>query len=117
VNEKLTLESTLDLTLTQHFRDEDPEIWEVRAHFEVDPPWVWYYRISLNSHTLVILLQVDLISGDEFETVYEGYYKLKTPLFLHGLIHWLLLINKANYLVRTIQCILNFLQLWIIIMV
>jgi hypothetical protein len=35
----------------------------------------WYYRISPNSCTLVILLQVDLASGDELETVCESYYK------------------------------------------
>jgi len=58
--------------LTQHPRDEDPALREVRAHLEVDPPQAWYYRISLNSRTLVILLQVDPASGDEPETVYEG---------------------------------------------
>jgi hypothetical protein len=31
----------------------------VRARLEVEPPPAWYYRISPNSHTLVILLQVD----------------------------------------------------------
>jgi hypothetical protein len=58
--------------LTQHPRDEDPALREVRAHLEVDPPQAWYYRISLNSRTLVILLQVDPASGDEPETVCEG---------------------------------------------
>jgi hypothetical protein len=29
----------LDLTLMQHPRDEEPEIREVHAHLEVEPPW------------------------------------------------------------------------------
>ncbi len=37
-NEKLALESSLDLTLGQHFHDEEPESRKVHAHFEVDPP-------------------------------------------------------------------------------
>jgi hypothetical protein len=55
-NEELPPESSLDLTLTQHPRDEEPELREVRARLEVEPPRTWYYRISLNSRTLVILL-------------------------------------------------------------
>jgi hypothetical protein len=38
VNEELPSESSLDLTLTQHPHDEDPELQEVRVHFEVEPP-------------------------------------------------------------------------------
>jgi hypothetical protein len=38
VNEEPTLESTLDLTLTQHLHDEDPKPQEVRIRLEVDPP-------------------------------------------------------------------------------
>jgi len=72
MNEKLASESSLDLTLTQHPRDEDFELREVRARLEVDPLRAWYYRISPNSYTLVILLQVNFAFGDEFETVYEG---------------------------------------------
>ncbi|CAM6053724.1 unnamed protein product [Sphagnum tenellum] len=68
-------ESSLDLTLTQHPRDEEPEPREVRARLEVEPPRAWYYRISSNSHTLVILLQVDPASGDEIETVCESCYE------------------------------------------
>jgi hypothetical protein len=33
-------ESSLDLTLTQHPRDEEPELHEVRARLEVEPPRV-----------------------------------------------------------------------------
>jgi len=38
VNEELAPESFLDLTLTQHPRDKEPEPQKVRAHLEVDPP-------------------------------------------------------------------------------
>ncbi len=54
----------------------------MRIHLEVDPPRAWYYRISPNSRTLVILLQVDLVSGDEPEIVCEGYYETEdTSIF------------------------------------
>jgi len=55
-NEEPPLESSLDLTLTQHPHDEEPEPREVHARLEVKPPRAWYYRISPNSRTLVILL-------------------------------------------------------------
>jgi hypothetical protein len=81
-NEEPPSESSLDLTLTQHPRDEEPEIREVRARLEVEPPRAWYYCISPNSRTLVILLQVDPASGDEPETVCESYYDTKdTSIF------------------------------------
>jgi hypothetical protein len=54
-NEELLPESSLHLTLTQHPRDEEPELREVRARLEVEPPRAWYYRISPNSRSLVIL--------------------------------------------------------------
>jgi hypothetical protein len=54
----------------------------VRAHLEVNPPRAWYYHIFSNSHTLVILLQVDPVFGDELETVCEGYYETEdTSIF------------------------------------
>jgi hypothetical protein len=37
-NEEPPPESSLDFTLTQHPRDEEPELREVRAHLEVEPP-------------------------------------------------------------------------------
>jgi hypothetical protein len=97
----------------------------VRARLEVEPPRAWYYRISPNSHTLVILLQVDPASGDEPETVYEGCYEIEdTSIFAWssvpsvGHYHWLRSPirqlppnSKADYLVRTIRRILDFLQL------
>jgi hypothetical protein len=38
MNEESAPESFLDLTLTQHLRDEDPTPREVRARLEIDPP-------------------------------------------------------------------------------
>jgi hypothetical protein len=68
----------------------------VHARLEVEPPRAWYYRISLNSRTLVILLQVDLTFGDEPKTIYEGCYETKdTSIFAWfsvldvGHYHWL----------------------------
>ncbi len=71
----------------------------------------------------MILLQVDPASGDELETIYEGYYETKnTSIFTWSSIpdighyRWLRsairqpsLNSKANYLVCTIQRILDFL--------
>jgi hypothetical protein len=88
----------------------------VRTHFEVDPPRAWYYHISSNFHTLVILVQVNPASNDELETVCEGCYEIEnTSIFAWSLIpdvrhcRWLcgpirqLPPNtKANYLVHTI---------------
>ncbi len=102
--------------MTQHPCDKEPESREVCARLEVDSPRAWYYYISPNSHTLVILLQVDPTSGDELETICKGCYKTKdTSIFawssipsighyrwLHGLIHQLPPNSKADYLVRTI---------------
>jgi len=124
-NEKLTPKPSLDLTLTQHPRDEEPESRKVRACLEVDPPGAWYYHISPNSCTLVILMQVDPASGDEPETIYDGCYKIEdTSIFawssipgvghyrwLHGSIRRLPPNNKTDYLVCTIRHILYFLQL------
>jgi len=73
----------------------------------------------------VILLQVDLVFGDELETIYEGYYEIESTFiftwflilgvehyrWLHGSICQLPLNSKADYLVHTIRYILNFLQL------
>jgi hypothetical protein len=113
------------LTLTQHPRDEELEPREVRSRLEVEPPRAWYYCISPNSHTLVILLQVDFASDDEPETICEGCYEIEdTSIFawslvlgvghycwLRGPIRQLPLNSKADYLVRTIRRILDFLQL------
>jgi hypothetical protein len=109
----------------QHPRDENPAPREVCARLEVDPSRAWYYRISPNSRTLVILLQVELASGDKPETVCEGYYETEdTSIFawfsvpgvghyrwLRSPIRRLPLNGKADYLVRTIRRILDFMQL------
>jgi hypothetical protein len=76
VNEEPPPESSLDLTLRQHPHDEEPEPWEVCVRLEVEPPRAWYYRISPNSRTLVILLQINPTSGDEPETLCEGCYEI-----------------------------------------
>ncbi len=124
VNEGPPSESSLDLTLTQHPRDEELKPREVRARLEVEPPRAWYYCISPNSRTLVILLQVDPVFDDEPETVCEGCYETEdTSIFtrysvpgvghyrwLHGPIRRLPPNSKADYLVRIIRCILDFLQ-------
>ncbi len=97
----------------------------MRVHLEVEPLRVWYYRILPNSHTLVILLQVDPAFSDELETICEGCYETEdTSIFvwssvlgvghyrwLRGLIRRLPPNSKADYLVRTIRCVLDFLQL------
>jgi hypothetical protein len=125
MNEESTSESSLDLTLTQHPRDEDPEPQEVHAQFEVHAPRAWYYRISPNSRALVILLRVDPIFSDEPETVCESCYEIEnTSIFawssipsvghycwLRDPIRQLRPNSKANYLVRTIRRILDVLQL------
>jgi hypothetical protein len=73
----------------------------------------------------MILLQVDLTSGDEPEIVCEGCYETKdTSIFAWSSIldvghyRWLCSLirrlppnSKADYLIRTIRHILNFLQL------
>jgi hypothetical protein len=73
----------------------------------------------------VILLQVDPTFSDKPEIIYEGYYEIEDIYifawfsipdvghyhWLRGLICRLLPNSKANYLVRTIRRILDFLQL------
>jgi hypothetical protein len=123
VNEKPPLKSSLDLTLMQHPHDEDLELQGVCLHLKVEPLRAWYYRIFLNFHTLVIFLQVDSTSDDELENIYEGFYEIEdTFIFTWSSIlgrhySWLpdpirlLLNSKVDYLVHTIQRILDFLQL------
>ncbi len=113
------------MTLTQHPCDEEFEPREVRARLEVEPIRAWYYRISPNSRTLMILLQVDPAFNDEIETVCEGCYETENTFifasfsvpdvghyrWLRGPIRRLPPNNKEDYLVRTIRRILDFLQL------
>jgi hypothetical protein len=59
----------------------------VRTHLEVEPPRAWYYRISPNSRTLVILLQVNPAFGDELKTICESCYEIKnTSIFAWSLV-------------------------------
>jgi hypothetical protein len=105
VNEKPTSESSLVLTLTQHPCDEDPTPREVRARLEVNPPRAWYYHISPNFHTLVILLQVDPASSDEPEIICEGCYETEdTSIFA-----WSSVPDVGHYRwlsVRFVDCLL-----------
>ncbi len=124
-NEELPPESFLNLTLTQHPRDEELEPREVRACLAIKPPRVWYYCISPNFRTLLILLQIDPTFSDELETICEGCYETEdTSIFtwslvpgighyrwLRGPIRRLPPNSKADYLIRTIRRILDFLQL------
>jgi hypothetical protein len=127
VNEEPTPESSLDLTFMQSPHDENFEPWMLHTCLKVDPPRTWYYRSSPNFRTLVILLQIDLASSDEPETICENLETKDAFIFtwssifyvghyswLRSLIHRLPLNNKAYYLVRTIRCILQMLQLWTI---
>ncbi len=96
----------------------------MRAHLEIEPPRAWYYCISSNFRTLVILLQIDLAFGDKLETVCEGCYEIEdTSIFtwslipgvghyrwLRGPIRRLPPNSKADYLVCTIRRVLDFLQ-------
>jgi len=82
----------------------------VHARLEVEPPRAWYYRISPNSRTLVILLQVDPASGDKPEIVCEGFYETEDNFifawssvpgighyrWLRGPIRWLPSNSKAT---------------------
>jgi hypothetical protein len=68
----------------------------VHCRLEIKPFQAWYYQISSNLHTLVILLQVSFAFGDELEIDCEGFYKTKnTSIFAWSLIfgvghyHWL----------------------------
>jgi hypothetical protein len=102
--------------LTQHPCDEKPELREVRDRFEIDSPRAWYYHISPNSRTLVILLQVNFAFSGEPEIICEGCYETQDSsifawssipsvghyCWLRGSIRQLPPNSKANYLACTI---------------
>jgi hypothetical protein len=110
-----------------------PSWWKTQTSRGVCLFWSWtpsslvLSYFSKFSHPSV-LLQVDFASNDESKTVCEGCYKTEdTSIFawssipgighyhwLHGPICWLPPNGKADYLIRTIRRILDFLQLWII---
>jgi hypothetical protein len=93
------------------------------ARLEVEPPRTSYHRIFSNFQTLVILLQIDLTFGDEFEIVYEGCSKIKNIYifawslvpnikyyrWLRGPFRQLFLNSKTDYHIHTIRRILDFL--------
>jgi hypothetical protein len=75
----------------------------VRARLEVEPLRAWYYRISPNFRTLVILLQVDPASGDEPETVCEGCYEIEdTSIFTWSSVP--ALVTIVGCAVRFVDC-------------
>jgi hypothetical protein len=84
-NEKPPLESSLNLTLMQHLRDEELEPREVHAHLKVEPLRAWYYRISPNFRTLVILLQFITLLVMNPRPFVKVVTKLKILLSSHGL--------------------------------
>ncbi len=65
----------------------------MRVYFEVEPLRAWYYCISPNFRSLVILLQVDPASSDEPETVCKGCYETEdTSIFA-----WSLVLGVGHY--------------------
>jgi hypothetical protein len=84
-NEELLLESYLNLTLTQHLCDEELEIRKVRARLEVEPPQAWYYCISPNSRTLVILCKSTSLVVTNLKQSMKVVTKLKILLSSHGI--------------------------------
>jgi hypothetical protein len=54
----------------------------VHARLKVEPLRAWYYHISPNFRTLVILLHINPVSGDEPKTVCGGCYEIEdTSIF------------------------------------
>jgi hypothetical protein len=83
-NEKPPWKSSLNLTLTQHLYDEHPKLRKVCFHLEVEPLRAWYYHISPNFHTLMILLKVTLLLVMNLKMSAKVFTKLKTLASLHG---------------------------------
>jgi hypothetical protein len=82
MNEESLQKSSLDLTLTYKSCDENPKPEEVCPHLEIRPLRTLYYQISLNSHTLMILLYVDPTFSDEPKTICEFFNEIKdTSIF------------------------------------
>jgi len=85
MNEESPLESSLDLALTQHHHDENPESQEVRPRLEVEP----LLNLVLSNFSKFSNLG-DFVTGrphfnDELETICEGFYETKNTSFLYGL--------------------------------
>ncbi len=77
----------------------------MRPRLEVEPPQAWYYCISPNSYTLVILLQVDPTFGDEPQKFCESFYKVEDTSTLHGL-QFSLLDIIVGCVVQFVNCFL-----------
>jgi hypothetical protein len=112
-----------------------PSWWKSQTTKSAPLSWIWTPSKFVLSHFselsfLDILLQVNPISSDKPKIVSKGFYEIEnTSIFvlfsilgfghyycwLRDLIHRFPLNSKADYLVCTIQCILNFLQLRTII--
>jgi len=60
---------------------------------KIDPLRTWYYRISSNFRTLMILLQIDPASGDELEIVYECCCEIKDTFIFT----WSSILNVGHY--------------------
>ncbi len=60
---------------------------------KVEPLRAWYYQFFSNFRTLVILLQVDLVYGNEPKIVYEGFYKIKDTLIFA----WFSILDVGHY--------------------
>jgi hypothetical protein len=95
-NEEPAPKTSLDLTWTLYPRDEDLKPREVCVRLEIEPLRAWYYHISPNFRTLVILLQVNFTSSDEPEIICEGCYETEdtfifawSPVLGIGHYHWL----------------------------
>jgi hypothetical protein len=78
VNDEPPSKSSLDLTLMQNPCDEDPKLQEMHVRLEVEPPRAWYYHISPNFCTLVILLQLDSLLVMNLRSSMKVIMKLKT---------------------------------------
>jgi len=65
----------------------------VHPHLEVEPPQAWYDHIYLNSHTLVIFLQIDPAFDDEPKIVFESCYKIEDTFIFT----WSLILGFGHY--------------------
>ncbi len=122
VQQEVLEEAPLDLDVSRRPRKEEPPRKVVRTQVARS---VWDRQLSLNPHALAIYLEFVLARGaapERFEKCQcenddvrlhcrtwvpgDGHYR-----WLRGLINPLPLEHRAEYLVRTIRCILEFLQL------
>jgi hypothetical protein len=84
VNEEPALELFLNLTLTQHPRDE-PESWKVRVRLEVDSLRAWYYRIPPILTPWWICCKLTSLLAMNLKSCMKVVTRLKTPSSSHGL--------------------------------